>query len=567
MKKAHQHVLTFFLFAFVIGFSAHGKNAIKVLAIGNSFSRNAVEQNLYELAAAVGDSLVVGNVYFPGCSVDTHWNNARSNNSAYEFAKIVGGKRTNITGKTLAECIEDEDWDYISFQQASPTSGLYNSFTNLPRLMAYVKEKAKKSDVKFMFHCTWAYAQSTSHGSFPTYKSDQMYMYEAIINATNKIVKEINEDNANPNKFTFIIPAGTAVQNGRSSVIGDFFCISDGYHLNGVGQYTAACTWLEMITGKSAVGNTYKPGSLNSEYAEIAQNAAHYAVLKPNEITSISGTIPEDNTIVPEYPINVNFGKISASSAWNNITPAMQNISDLKDSEGNATGTAVMVTDGFSAAENTAGPIVTDTPINMPSDVSANSLWGNEVVFSGATNPTAGFKLSRLNKNLTYDIFIFSSRTGASDNRETWFKITDRIGDTDLLLNASGNTSNIVMANDLVLDDKGEIHFLLKPGPNNNNANRFFYINAIQLTAKTKGNSIDRSKNASSDIRIYFEDDICKIESSEISGTASVFAMSGQCVKTNIHIKNGINWIDMTELREGFYVLTVADRCIHFLKK
>ena len=39
---------------------------VKVLAIGNSFSQDAVEQYLYELAAAQGDSLVIGNAYIGG---------------------------------------------------------------------------------------------------------------------------------------------------------------------------------------------------------------------------------------------------------------------------------------------------------------------------------------------------------------------------------------------------------------------------------------------------------------------------------------------------------------------
>lgn len=50
--------------------SADAARVIKVLAIGNSFSEDAVEQYLYELAAAQGDSLVIGNAYIGGCSID-----------------------------------------------------------------------------------------------------------------------------------------------------------------------------------------------------------------------------------------------------------------------------------------------------------------------------------------------------------------------------------------------------------------------------------------------------------------------------------------------------------------
>ncbi|MDE6646879.1 MAG: DUF4886 domain-containing protein, partial [Prevotella sp.] len=57
--------LLFMLLA-MAALTVQGK-VIKVLAIGNSFSEDAVEQYLYELAAAQGDSLVIGNAYIPGC--------------------------------------------------------------------------------------------------------------------------------------------------------------------------------------------------------------------------------------------------------------------------------------------------------------------------------------------------------------------------------------------------------------------------------------------------------------------------------------------------------------------
>ena len=51
---------------------------IKVLAIGNSFSEDAVEQYLYELAAAQGDSLIIGNAYIGGCSLEMHLDNLKT---------------------------------------------------------------------------------------------------------------------------------------------------------------------------------------------------------------------------------------------------------------------------------------------------------------------------------------------------------------------------------------------------------------------------------------------------------------------------------------------------------
>lgn len=56
----------------------------------------------------------------------------------------------------------------------------------------------------------------------------------------------------------------------------------------GVGRYTAACTWFEVLTGKSVLGNAFIPKNISSEYAEIAQRAAHEAVRHPDKVTDLS---------------------------------------------------------------------------------------------------------------------------------------------------------------------------------------------------------------------------------------------------------------------------------------
>ena len=61
----------------MVALTLQGK-VIKVLAIGNSFSEDAVEQYLYELAASQGDSLVIGNAYIGGCSLEMHLDNLKT---------------------------------------------------------------------------------------------------------------------------------------------------------------------------------------------------------------------------------------------------------------------------------------------------------------------------------------------------------------------------------------------------------------------------------------------------------------------------------------------------------
>ena len=268
MKRTRCFITILLLSALV--FSVQG-SVIKVLAVGNSFSENAIEQNLYQLAEANGDTLIIGNMFIPGCTINRHWECAQSEEAAYQYRKIVNGKKVNTSNKSMLECIRDEAWDYISFQQGSYDSGNYATYTNLPLLMKFVAENVINIKVKYIFHATWAYAQDTKHSGFKNYNSNQMCMYNAIIETVDRTVKEINEDSSNPNKITFIIPSGTAIQNGRASSLGDIFCGSDGYHLNALGKYTAACTWLEMITGKAAVGNSYKPSDITTQQVLLSR--------------------------------------------------------------------------------------------------------------------------------------------------------------------------------------------------------------------------------------------------------------------------------------------------------
>lgn len=45
---------------------------VRILAIGNSFSQDAVEQYLHELAEAEGISTIIGNMFIGGCSLERH---------------------------------------------------------------------------------------------------------------------------------------------------------------------------------------------------------------------------------------------------------------------------------------------------------------------------------------------------------------------------------------------------------------------------------------------------------------------------------------------------------------
>lgn len=250
---------------------------IRVLAIGNSFSEDAVEQNLHELGMATGDTMIVGNLYIGGCTLERHWRNASGNAAEYRYRKVAAdGKRTQENNVTIAKGLADEPWDYVSLQQASGVSGMEKSFEPyLTHMVEYVRDRLPNA--KLLWHMTWAYAKDSNHREFANYHNDQTEMYHAIISAAKKAMAD--------HGITTVVPSGTAVQNARTSAIGDHMN-RDGFHLDyRHGRYTAACTWYETLTGRNVVGNSYVPQGLAPETARLAQMAAHAAVKKPWKVT------------------------------------------------------------------------------------------------------------------------------------------------------------------------------------------------------------------------------------------------------------------------------------------
>ena len=289
--RRHIFALTFLSALLALPQSASAK-VIKVLAIGNSFSDDAVEQYLYDLALEGGDTLVIGDAYRGGQGYESHWKVVEQDKADFEYRKIVDGKKTNVR-RTLLQCLKDEDWDIITFQQVSQDSGDYKTYEPwLSKLIQYVRENATNPKVTFGLHRTWAYAANSTHGGFRKYDKDQTKMFNAILDATNKARE------AHP-ELKILIPAGTAIQNGRTSYIGDNFT-RDGYHLSyKLGRYTASLVWLETLTGKSGVGRKFAPEGLDKRQIEVAQKAAHAAVANPDKVTKID-VKPDDGAAAKE---------------------------------------------------------------------------------------------------------------------------------------------------------------------------------------------------------------------------------------------------------------------------
>lgn len=253
-------------------------NTLRVLAIGNSFSEDALEHYLYELAQAEGKELIIGDARIGGCDLQTHLDNFRSDSDAYWYIKIEEGKTRTTGGWRLSDVLADEEWDYISIQQVSDKTGLYSTFEPLGEILDYIQDYAP--DAKIIWHSTWAYVEGESRSDYPAYEGKQMIMYEAIQDCTRRVLAEYPQ-------IAFAVPTGTAIQNARG-VLGDTLNRDQRHLEQNYGRYTAACTWFETLFGIDVTKNSYTPSTVDDEKGAIARAAAHAAVKNPYTVTPLT---------------------------------------------------------------------------------------------------------------------------------------------------------------------------------------------------------------------------------------------------------------------------------------
>ncbi|MBR6530521.1 MAG: DUF4886 domain-containing protein, partial [Clostridia bacterium] len=205
----------------------NGDGAVKILSLGNSFSVNTYKF-LHPILTAHGiENVTLGNLYSPSCNLGTTAGYVQGNGVYASYYKYdTEGVRTETKNYSAQTAIAEEDWDIITLQQASGFSGRSDSFfPYLDYIIQYIEENRTVKDGLLMWHMTWAYQQThTSDAFINYYNADQMTMYKAIVNTTKE---KVLTDEA----FSMVIPAGTAIQNARTSFLGDSMT-TDGYHLN-----------------------------------------------------------------------------------------------------------------------------------------------------------------------------------------------------------------------------------------------------------------------------------------------------------------------------------------------
>ena len=211
---------------------------IKILAIGNSFSQDSTA-----LLQLLTDKITVRNLYIGGCSLDMHTANIENDAAKYELQE--NGEKMQTALVSIKEALISDKWDYITVQQVSGRSGIYDSFyPYLSELLDYVR---KYSDAEIVLHETWSYETGSGHPDFGAYNFDREQMAQSI--------KETYEKVSAKEKLR-IIGVGEAVQALRAKPSFDYkngglSLNRDGFHLSlNYGRLLAASVWCKFFTGE-----------------------------------------------------------------------------------------------------------------------------------------------------------------------------------------------------------------------------------------------------------------------------------------------------------------------------
>lgn len=286
--------------------------SIKIFGIGNSYTMDAMTYLYNVLEAAGYNEIDLGYLYIGGCSLEQHATNFTTDAPSYRYYKNFNGSWSYVAETKPLTALADNDWDYITIQETHGLEAIPASYDpHLDNLVGIVKSKCPQAEL--VWYMTWAYAKNYKHERFEAFDNDQMKLYEAIVSTVQERI--LTDDD-----FVKVIPAGTAVQNMRTSFVGDNLN-RDGYHLSyEIGRPLASLTFAKILTGCDLDEIHYRPSDYTySNELNMAMNeAVNNACAKPYEVTK-SSYPPQYENLPEDFTITLDFTK-----GWPFSTPIAQ---------------------------------------------------------------------------------------------------------------------------------------------------------------------------------------------------------------------------------------------------
>ncbi len=289
---------------------AQEAKSLRVLMIGNSYSRSVLQELPAIAKADPSVKLVIRGATIGGCTLQRHLNEfetsaAKPDHRPYTVNLPIPGRKDNKA--SLQECLKDGQYDIVTIQQASPLSWDITTFDDAARLIEIVRKFQPKAEI--IGHMTWSYRADDPRilpgGKF---NLTQAQMQEKIIACYRELarrhririipvgiaVKLFRE--RVPQPFTAADVPKTPVKYEypnlppvRNDVVGGSRWIrhrttkervlkTDHIHFNARGEYLQGCVWYMFLFGKTAKDVKYVSPRITPEDARFLAQCAEVAV-------------------------------------------------------------------------------------------------------------------------------------------------------------------------------------------------------------------------------------------------------------------------------------------------
>lgn len=274
----------------------------RILFIGNSFTKDAVEHLPGILNAAGLNKIQLVHMYYGGRTIP-EYNSGWSSSADYHCYLCNPGQTTwtDITGKTLAQVAISAKFDIVTIQEHTGRQLAWAWTSDEKAAVNGLVQKVKEAQAsvsaspKLYYILSQAYHDLSKAQNVTKPFTTTAGMWACIAAQGQAVMNEC--------AFDGIISTGAMLQNLRTSGLNNDMALTrDGYHMDyGLARYGAACTVFETIIGpfngnvtmdansfrytSTAAGTT----AVTDASAPIAIKAARYAIAKPFEVTNMEG--------------------------------------------------------------------------------------------------------------------------------------------------------------------------------------------------------------------------------------------------------------------------------------
>ena len=279
---------------------------LRILFIGNSFTMDAVRQLPTMLGTLGVDDIQLVHMYYGGRTIPEYVSGWSTVTDYHCYVCNPGETDwTELTGKSLATVTATGEWDIVTIQEHTGRSiawgrnqteqdteiGQVQSLVNLVKGTA-----AGTPELYYILSQAYHDLSKTQNTTKNFTTTDEMW---AVIAPVGQAIVE-------GCGFDGVISTGVMLQNLRTSSLNNSNGLSrDGYHMDyGIARFGAACTVYEkliapvkgalpgdLVCGPStdSFEGTSWTTAITAARAPIALQAAHYAIAKPYEVTSMAG--------------------------------------------------------------------------------------------------------------------------------------------------------------------------------------------------------------------------------------------------------------------------------------